>query len=51
MGGKGSKTNEAVLSEEAIEVLMANTHFNRFEVIEWFEGFIVIPIHLYNLFT
>lgn len=42
MGGKGSKTNEAVLSEEAIEVLMANTHFNRFEVIEWFEGFIVI---------
>lgn len=44
MGNKQITSNDKGsfdLSEDAIEILMANTHFNRFEIIEWFEGFIV----------
>jgi hypothetical protein len=47
MGNKQITSNDKGsfdLSEDAIEILMANTHFNRFEIIEWFEGFIVNKI-------
>ena len=49
MGNKQISANDKGsfdLSEDAIEILMANTHFNRFEIIEWFEGFIVNIIYM-----
>ena len=47
MGSKNSKLKQqmrtlcAVLSEEEINFLLTNTHFNRDEIIEWHSGFIV----------
>lgn len=34
------KTNAAELTEEEIELLLNNTHFNRKQIEEWHSGFI-----------
>lgn len=49
MGNKNAKNvAKTELNDEEIETLLANTHYNRFEIIDWFEGFIVIlSIFLY----
>lgn len=46
MGGKqgkqaSKKSNPAVLTEEEINLLINNTHFNRKQIEEWHAGFIV----------
>ena len=44
MGNKVAKRkrqNSVSLTEEEIDFLLANTHYNREEIVEWHEGFIV----------
>jgi hypothetical protein len=45
MGGKASKKTSkkksTELSEEEIQLLLKNTHFNRKQIEEWHAGFIV----------
>lgn len=40
MGAKGSKSNKnvAVLGEDEITLLLANTNYSREEIIKWHEG-------------
>jgi hypothetical protein len=44
MGGKTSKSDKknakTELTDEEIELLLKNTHFNRDQIIEWHQGFI-----------
>jgi Ca2+-binding EF-hand superfamily protein len=41
MGAKGSKKkNPAELTEDEINLLLANTSFTREEILKWHEGFI-----------
>lgn len=40
-GQKSSKKASRVLTEEEIELLLNNTHFNRTQIEEWHSGFIV----------
>lgn len=53
MGAKGAKIpkkNTTDLTEEEIQLLLTNTHFNRQQITEWHTGFIVSIIYsLYNL--
>ena len=47
-GNKGSKKNDpAKLSEEEINLLLANTSFKREEILQWHAGFIVSVKTLY----
>jgi hypothetical protein len=44
MGNKVAKTkcgNFLSLTEEEIDFLLTNTHYNREEIIEWHQGFVV----------
>ena len=46
MGGKNSKDsklkpNQAELTDEEIQLLLKNTHFNQKQIEEWHAGFIV----------
>lgn len=44
MGGKASKSDKknakTELTDEEIELLLKNTHFNREQIVEWHQGFI-----------
>jgi Ca2+-binding EF-hand superfamily protein len=40
MGNKNNKQAPGTLSEDEIELLMANTNMNRFDILQWFDGFI-----------
>lgn len=39
-GVKDKKKNPAVLTEDEINLLLANTSFSREEILKWHEGFI-----------
>ncbi len=39
---KSSKKHATELTEEEIQLLLKNTHFNRKQIEEWHAGFIVI---------
>ena len=42
MGAKNGKTVKSTeLNEDEINLLIANTHFKREEIVEWHEGFLV----------
>jgi hypothetical protein len=41
-GKKISKTPEQELSDEEIELLLANTDMDRFKILEWHEGFLKV---------
>lgn len=43
MGSDASKSKKRAtqLSEEEIQLLLKNTHFNRQQILEWHQGFLV----------
>ena len=43
MGSNSSKSKKRAtqLSEEEIQLLLKNTHFNRQQILEWHHGFLV----------
>mgnify|MGYP001810701017 CR=1 FL=1 len=43
---KGPKKNAAELTEEEIQLLLKNTHFNRQQIVEWHTGFIVSLLYI-----
>ena len=49
MGNKIAKKNHQTmrLTEEEINFLLANTHYNREEIIEWHHGFIVFIFFIF----
>jgi hypothetical protein len=50
MGSDASKSKKHAtqLTEEEIQLLLKNTHFNRQQIMEWHQGFLV-SFHLDNL--
>jgi len=50
MGSDTSKSKKRAteLTEEEIQLLLKNTHFNRQQIMEWHQGFLV-SFHLDNL--
>lgn len=50
MGNKGGKSNapKQELSDEEIELLIANTDMDRFKILEWHDGFIKVNTRLFS---
>jgi hypothetical protein len=55
MGNKGGKqilkTQEQELSDEEIELLLANTDMDRFKILEWHEGFLKVCFKFFTQYV
>lgn len=51
MGSETSKPKKRAtqLTEEEIQLLLKNTHFNRQQILEWHQGFLVSSLSSKNL--
>jgi hypothetical protein len=52
MGNENTKSATLTdeLTDEQLELLIANTKFNRFMILEWYEGFMVTLLSVSRIF-